>query len=372
MSVRPRALATVCISIRTPVPSFLASLLFVMLAEMGDKTQLLAMAFATRFKPTTVLAAVFAATILNHGLAVVAGRLLTTVIPLEVISLAAALSFVLFGLWTLRGDSLEGEDAVQARYGPFFTVAIAFFIAELGDKTQLATISLAVRYPDPLAVLMGTTTGMVIADAFGIIVGIVLGRRLPEAAIRVLSASVFVFFGLTGAAVALRTWASLATTSVLVGVLAAATLGTAHFLMLRRPRPTAPPPTSRAVSRVPQAVFALLLAGGWLASLEWSTVLAGVDHWLAFALLGGMGWKMIHGVVRPRHAASPPSPGLVVWASVVALAAGGEAAYRGFPPQLAVLPAGLLVLAAVLAIGSPMLASAKPSSSVRQSLRQRR
>ncbi|MFA6111621.1 MAG: TMEM165/GDT1 family protein, partial [Candidatus Latescibacterota bacterium] len=183
--------------------SFLASLLFVTLAEMGDKTQLLAMAFATRFAPVTVLSAVLVATLLNHGFAVVAGRLLTTVIPLEVISLTAALSFVLFGLWTLRGDSLEGEDEARGGYGPFLTVAIAFFIAELGDKTQLATISLAVRYPDPLAVLLGTTTGMVIADAIGIVVGIVLGKRLPETAIRVLSAAVFIFFGLAGTAVVL-------------------------------------------------------------------------------------------------------------------------------------------------------------------------
>ena len=131
------------------MPAFIASLLFVTLAEMGDKTQLLAMAFATRFPAPTVLAAVFVATLLNHALAVAAGRLLTTVIPLDVISLTAALSFILFGLWTIRGDTLEGEDQRHSSFGPFLTVAIAFFLAELGDKTQLATISLAVKYSDP-------------------------------------------------------------------------------------------------------------------------------------------------------------------------------------------------------------------------------
>ncbi len=113
--------------------AFLASLLFVALAEMGDKTQLLAMAFATRFPVRTVLSAVLFATFLNHALAVAAGRLLTTVIPVEIISLVAALSFILFGLWTVRGDTLEGEDERGSAFGPFLTVAVAFFLAELGD-----------------------------------------------------------------------------------------------------------------------------------------------------------------------------------------------------------------------------------------------
>ena len=204
---------------------FLPSLLFVTLAEMGDKTQLLAMAFATRFPARIVLSAVFVATLLNHALAVAAGRLLTNVIPLEAISLAAALSFILFGLWTLRGDTLEGEDQQQSSYGPFLTVAVAFFLAELGDKTQLATISLAVRYSDSLAVLLGTTTGMVVADSIGIGIGIVLGQRLPDALIRLVSAGVFIFFGLAGASGVLTTWLPLAVSSAALFALAVATLG---------------------------------------------------------------------------------------------------------------------------------------------------
>jgi putative Ca2+/H+ antiporter (TMEM165/GDT1 family) len=336
------------------VTFFLYSLLFVVLAEMGDKTQLLAMAFAARFAPVTVLSAVLVATLLNHGLAVVAGRFLTTVIPLEVISLVAALSFVLFGLWTLRGDTLEGEDEAHGGYGPFLTVAIAFFIAELGDKTQLATISLAVRYPDPLAVLLGTTTGMVIADAIGIVVGIVLGKRLPETAIRILSAAVFIFFGLAGTAVVLRAWTSLAATTALLAGVAVVALGAAHVLVLRRHR-AAPPPAVAVVSGLPQSAFVLLLAVGWVASLGWVSPLVGVDHWVAFALLGGVGWKMIHGVMRSRRVPFHLSPGLVVGALVVAVAAGGEAVYRGFPLTLALVPLSLLLLAAVTAIGSPIL-----------------
>jgi putative Ca2+/H+ antiporter (TMEM165/GDT1 family) len=180
------------------VAAFIASFIFVILAEMGDKTQLLAMAFATRYKAWQVLTAVFIATILNHSLAVIAGRLLTKVIPLDVISFIAAFSFIIFGLWTIRGDELHGEDKKATRFGPIITVGIAFFLAEMGDKTQLATISLAVQYKNAVAVLMGTTVAMVVADAFGIIVGIVLKKHIPAKAIKWVSAIIFILFGLVG------------------------------------------------------------------------------------------------------------------------------------------------------------------------------
>ena len=165
---------------------------------MGDKTQLLAMAFAAKYKAYQVLLAVFIATLLNHALAVVAGRTLTTIMPLDVISFIAALSFVIFGLWTIRGDKLEGESKRASKFGPVLTVAIAFFLAEMGDKTQLATISLAVKYSSMLNVLMGTTLGMVAADAIGIILGIVMRKHIPERSIKWVSAVIFVLFGLTG------------------------------------------------------------------------------------------------------------------------------------------------------------------------------
>jgi putative Ca2+/H+ antiporter (TMEM165/GDT1 family) len=178
--------------------AFTASFIFIVLAEMGDKTQLLAMAFAAKYKAYQVLLAVFIATLLNHALAVVAGRFLTTIIPLDIISFIAALSFVIFGLWTIRGDELKGEDKRASKFGPVFTVAIAFFLAEMGDKTQLATISLAVEYSSMLNVLMGTTLGMVVADAIGIILGIVMRKHIPQKSIRWASAAIFVLFGLTG------------------------------------------------------------------------------------------------------------------------------------------------------------------------------
>jgi putative Ca2+/H+ antiporter (TMEM165/GDT1 family) len=164
---------------------------------MGDKTQLLAMAFATRYKATTVLWAVFWATLFNHLLAVVVGNYLTRVIPIQYIQIAAAVSFILFGLWTIRGDELNNEDK-RFSFSPFWTVAIAFFITEMGDKTQLATVALAAKYQSIIPVWLGTTTGMVIADAIGIVIGIVIGKKIPERAVKWFAAIIFILFGLIG------------------------------------------------------------------------------------------------------------------------------------------------------------------------------
>ena len=176
---------------------FLTSSIFVVLAEMGDKTQLLAMAFATQFNWKVVMWGVFVATVLNHFLAVVVGSYLTNLIPISSIQIISAYSFIIFGLWTIRGDKLAGEDK-SSRFNPFWTVAIAFFIAEMGDKTQLATIALAAKYNSIMYVWLGTTTGMMIADALGIVVGIVLGKNIPERAVKWFAAMIFILFGIYG------------------------------------------------------------------------------------------------------------------------------------------------------------------------------
>lgn len=190
--------------------AFLLATVAVVLAEMGDKTQLLAMAFATRFRWQTVLWAVLAATLINHLLAVALGNVITQFIPIDWIKLVAAGSFILFALWTIRGDALHGEDQRQGS-SPFWTVAIAFFIAEMGDKTQLMTIALAAdeavkiggagwlaKCQQIIPVWMGTTCGMMIADAFGIVVGIVLHKHIPEKAVKWVAALCFAAFGLIG------------------------------------------------------------------------------------------------------------------------------------------------------------------------------
>ncbi|MFZ3130760.1 MAG: TMEM165/GDT1 family protein [Desulfosporosinus sp.] len=182
---------------------FLGAVLMVVLAEMGDKTQLLAMAFATRFPAKSVLIGVFLATVLNHALAVVVGSYLGTSFNLQLVQIIAAASFILFGLWTIRGDSLDGEDKKPSKFGPIVTVAIAFFIAEMGDKTQLATVALAAKYSSPLATLLGTTTGMIIADALGIYVGVLAGHKIPERLVKWSSAMIFIIFGYIGLATSL-------------------------------------------------------------------------------------------------------------------------------------------------------------------------
>jgi Ca2+/H+ antiporter, TMEM165/GDT1 family len=177
--------------------AFLFSVGFIVLAEMGDKTQLLAMAFATRYRASVVLWGVFAATACNHLLAVLAGNYLTGIVPMQTIQIAAAASFILFGLWTIRGDELQGEDR-RFNFAPFWTVAIAFFIAEMGDKTQLATVTLAAKYQSVIPVLAGTTIAMLIADAIGIVIGINLGKKIPERAVKWGAALIFIFFGAYG------------------------------------------------------------------------------------------------------------------------------------------------------------------------------
>jgi putative Ca2+/H+ antiporter (TMEM165/GDT1 family) len=144
-----------------------------------------------------VLAGVLVATLLNHLLAVALGDYLTNFIPLNTIQLIAAISFILFGLWTLRGDTLEGEDK-KVYFNPFWTVTIAFFMAEMGDKTQLAAVALGAKYSSLFMVWMGTTIGMMISNIIGIIVGVVLGKKIPEKVVKIFAACIFIIFGYIG------------------------------------------------------------------------------------------------------------------------------------------------------------------------------
>ena len=176
--------------------SFLVSFGVIFVAEMGDKSQLMALAFATRYRTLPVLVGITIATALVHLVSVIVGAALGAAIPTRPITFVAALAFVAFGLWTLRGDKLTETDeqrAVREARSTVMTVGVVFFLAELGDKTMLATITLATR-EGIVGTWLGSTFGMVAADALAIVVGRAMGARLPERAIRIGAAiSFFVF-----------------------------------------------------------------------------------------------------------------------------------------------------------------------------------
>jgi len=169
----------------------------VFVAELGDKSQLMALAFATRYRSWTVIAGITVATSVVHLLSVAVGHGLGAALPTGWIALVGSVMFVGFGVWTLRGDALsDSEQARAARVGgsALLAVALAFFLAELGDKTMLATITLATQH-GWVGVWVGSTVGMVAADALAIVVGRQLGRRLPERTVAVGAAVLFFVFG---------------------------------------------------------------------------------------------------------------------------------------------------------------------------------
>jgi len=177
--------------------AFWISLIYVFVAEMGDKTQLVALAFATKFKTWTVIAGVFIATFVIHLISVIVGGAVSHLLPVFWIKIIAGLSFIFFGLWTLRGDSLDDEEVSKPSvFGPLLTVALTFFIAELGDKTMLATITIASEQNDFYGVWIGSTIGMVLADGLAIIAGKVMGKNLPETLIKYVGAAIFLISGI--------------------------------------------------------------------------------------------------------------------------------------------------------------------------------
>jgi putative Ca2+/H+ antiporter (TMEM165/GDT1 family) len=170
----------------------------IFVAELGDKSQLMAMTFATRFRPWPVLLGISVATTVVHAFSVGIGYGLGASLPTDWISLVAGLAFLAFGAWTLRGDSLTDEErgkAERTTRSAIVAVSVAFFLAELGDKTMLATITLATQH-GWFGTWIGSTVGMVAADALAILVGRLLGKRLPEQAIKYGAAALFAVFGL--------------------------------------------------------------------------------------------------------------------------------------------------------------------------------
>ena len=177
--------------------AFWIALFVVFVAEMGDKTQFMTLSFSTRYRARTVMAGVFVATLLISLISALLGEALGSALPLFWINLLAGLLFIGFGLWTLRNNEEDsGKSVTKDYFGPFMTVAATFFLAELGDRTMLATVMIASRERNFFAVWVGSTMGLVLANALAIIVGKMLGRRLPEKALRYGTAFIFIASGL--------------------------------------------------------------------------------------------------------------------------------------------------------------------------------
>ena len=177
------------------------------------------MSFAAKYNPHKVLLGVFLATVANFAIMVAVGQLITTIVPIDIISLAASLSFIAFGLWTLRPEKPKEENPKLSRFGVVGAVAAAFFIAEFGDKTQFTTISLAAEYQSAFAVLAGAVLGMLVADGAGIVVGVVLCKHIPEKTLKWISAAIFIVFGLVGVYEVLPRQIGLSYTALAIGFL---------------------------------------------------------------------------------------------------------------------------------------------------------
>jgi putative Ca2+/H+ antiporter (TMEM165/GDT1 family) len=179
-----------------------SSFLLVAASEMGDKTQLLAFSLAARYRrPWTVLGGILVATILNHALAATAGSWVAAQIPPRLLAGVLGASFIAFGLWTLKPDTLD-EARAPDRFGPFLTTTVLFFLAEMGDKTQLATVALAARYGSVVAVTLGTTAGMLAADGLAVFLGERLAARVQLRWVRLAAAALFLAFGAVALAAA--------------------------------------------------------------------------------------------------------------------------------------------------------------------------
>jgi putative Ca2+/H+ antiporter (TMEM165/GDT1 family) len=170
----------------------------IFLAELGDKTQLVAMTLAARFNARTVLAGIFVATLLVHVFSALIGGAMGKLLPADWISFLAGAAFIFFGFWTLKGDILDEEEKGRHKrsLSPFRLVTLTFFLAELGDKTMLSTVTLATIHPF-IPVWLGSTLGMVLSDGLAILVGQVMGARLPERAVAIGAAVIFFGFGLS-------------------------------------------------------------------------------------------------------------------------------------------------------------------------------
>ncbi|MGC2855394.1 TMEM165/GDT1 family protein [Novispirillum sp. DQ9] len=177
--------------------AFLISTAVVAIAEIGDKTQLLALVLAARFrKPVPIILGILVATLANHGLAAWAGALVADWLGGEILRWILGLSFLAMAGWMLIPDKVDDEETSTAgRFGPFLATLIAFFLLEIGDKTQIATIALSARFNDLLLVTAGTTLGMMLANVPAVLLGEVAAKKVPLTLVHAIAAGIFAVMG---------------------------------------------------------------------------------------------------------------------------------------------------------------------------------
>ena len=170
----------------------------VALAEIGDKTQLLAFILAARFKkPLPIILGILCATVVNHGLAGALGAWITSALSGETLRWILGASFIAMAIWTLIPDKIEEEETQVAKHlGVFGATLITFFLAEMGDKTQIATVAMAAKFPDPILVVVGTTLGMLIADVPAVFVGDKFAAKIPMKLVHSIAAGIFAILGI--------------------------------------------------------------------------------------------------------------------------------------------------------------------------------
>jgi putative Ca2+/H+ antiporter (TMEM165/GDT1 family) len=177
--------------------AFLISTGVVALAEIGDKTQLLALVLAAKYRrPVPIILGILVATLLNHAAAGVVGAWLAAWLGEELLRWILGLSFIAMAFWMLVPDKLDDEDTKPARFGVFLSTLIAFFVVEIGDKTQIATVALAAKYSSLIAVVGGTTLGMMLANVPAVLLGEVAAKKLPMRLVHGVAATIFAVLGL--------------------------------------------------------------------------------------------------------------------------------------------------------------------------------
>ena len=176
--------------------AFLVSAGVVALAEIGDKTQLLAFILAAKFrKPVPIILGILIATLVNHGFAGALGSFITSLVGPETLRWILGLSFIAMAVWTLIPDKIDEKDARLVKFGVFGTTLIAFFLAEMGDKTQIATVALAAEYHTLVAVVAGTTAGMMLANVPAVILGDRIAHKIPVRVVHAIAAAIFAGLG---------------------------------------------------------------------------------------------------------------------------------------------------------------------------------